>query len=99
MYTFKYALQIANHSVPNIHDVLILGIGSPHDVLIIITKSHPSPLPPLHLVAKLPEQLQTGLLRQQCRSLLWNLWSQTTAGSSLCVMGPMSVAAGCKQSM
>lgn len=40
-------------SIPDVHDVLILGISHPHNVLIIITEGHSSPLPPLNLIPKL----------------------------------------------
>ena len=42
-------------------------------MLVIITKCHTPPLPPLHLIAKLPEQLQAGFLVQQGRPLLGHL--------------------------
>ena len=51
----------------------MLGIGSTHNVLIVITEGHAAPLPPLHFIAELPQQLQAGFLMQERRSLLGDL--------------------------
>ena len=63
-------------------------------MLVIITKSHCSPLPTFYLISKLPEQLQAGFLVQQHRPLFWHLWSSSSVMDPVCVCA-ITLAACC----
>lgn len=63
---FKDASQVPRHCIPDVHDVLVLGVRHAHNVLIVVAEGHSPPLPPLNLVAELSQQLEGGILMQHC---------------------------------